>query len=98
MAGDRGGRPPPTQQSPWQFTVGGRVGLVVVRRGKSDENNVNRLQKRLSPLPRTRPGHRLGLYVRVSSAQVGEGRAGIDESSTSSTIRSAERHLKRGRA
>ena len=72
MARDRGGRPPPTQQSPWQFTAGGRVGLVVVRRGKSDENDIDRLQKGLSPLSRTRTSHGLGLYVRVSGAQVGD--------------------------
>ena len=34
----------------------------------------------------------------AASAQVGEGRAGSDESSTSSTIRSAERDHKRGHA
>ena len=39
------------------FTVGGRVGLVVVRRGRFDKDDVDRLQKGLSPLSRTRPGH-----------------------------------------
>src|SRR5215472_19202454 len=86
------------ERPPRQLAVGGGLGVVVVRCGESHENDFDRLQKGLSPLSRSRPGNGLDLYGRVSSAQVGEGRAGSYESSTSSTIRSAERHHTRRRA
>src|SRR5438477_5138156 len=45
---------------PRQLAVGGWLGVVVVRRGKSDENNVNRLQKRLVSPATYPPGPRTG--------------------------------------
>src|SRR5262249_9793475 len=43
----------------------------MVRCGESHENDIDRLQKRLSLVPRARRGDGLGLHVRVSNAQVG---------------------------
>jgi hypothetical protein len=60
------------RQSPWQLAVGGWLGVVVVRCGKSHDDNLDPLQNKLSFLPRARQSNGLGLYVRVSNPQVGD--------------------------
>ena len=50
--------------------LGGRLGMVVVRCGRSHENDLDQLQNRLLPCPRQSDG--LDLYERVSHPQVGD--------------------------
>ena len=57
---------------PGNVLWGGWLGVVVVRCGKSHEHDIDQLQNRLSLLPCARPGDGLGLYVRLSNAQVGK--------------------------
>src|SRR5262249_34667221 len=62
------------QQPSWRLALGGWLGVVLVRRGESHEDDVDQLQTELSRLSHSRPVNGLGLCVRVSTTQVGNGR------------------------